>query len=627
MTDEELQRVADQVFTKLESRFHALDGVVGARGAKGEDGKQGERGLPGRDAQDGKDGKAGDSSRLIIVYKVTETDSSPGNPTGGTWDYLTNTVTPPAGWTESAPNHESGYLWSAQAVFSSNGTQLQAWTQPIRLNGKDGGDGEDASDIEYVYKLTKNKDEIPSVPTNSPDISDFTGDWSDNPHGITEEMKAEWMCSRLKQADGKWGNWIGPTLWSVWGSAGKDGDGVQYVYKTTEDKEPPEDIAQSDNEQLNEFIPQGWTDDPTGVSEEVPFEWVSKRKFDGTNQVWGEWSKPKLWASWGKKGDTGLSATFRYQSMVKYAEKPVIEDRKRPEPGDQWQKLVPELEEGKVIWACQALVYEDGSVYCDESLPEDKQGWQGPWQISGADGDKGKTGPEPDYTSIVFKKSDLKPAKPTGTSIADPGDGWQVTVPVETSEGNWWGCWGRVTHVDNPEYDEDAGDEQEVEEVITSVEWGDPLPLNGNMGNPCILASFQAKANHSGTTWGMNEKSLNTAISDVNVTYNNSLATVTLTPKAGYQVKVTSANANIGTTHSFTCKDSTEKRYRSNAGFYSCHVLIDNSTNGSPKIYVQAFAQENKNNDSSYNYLWTNNKNQSSYTMTIYGTVIRTATA
>ena len=625
MTDEELQRVADQVFTKLESRFHALDGVVGARGAKGEDGKQGERGLPGRDAQDGKDGKAGDSSRLIIVYKVTETDSSPGNPTGGTWDYLTNTVTPPAGWTESAPNHESGYLWSSQAVFSSNGTQLQAWTQPIRLNGKDGGDGEDASDIEYVYKLTKNKDEIPSVPANSPDISDFTGDWSDNPHGITEEMKAEWMCSRLKQADGKWGNWIGPTLWSVWGSAGKDGDGVQYVYKRTKEKEV-DDIAESDNEQLNEFIPTGWKDDPIGVTEEEPYEWVSKRKFNGTNQIWGEWSKPKLWAVWGKKGDTGLSATFRYQSMVKYAEKPVIEDRKRPEPGDQWQKLVPELEEGKVIWACQALVYEDGSVYCDESLPEDKQGWQGPWQISGADGDKGKTGPEPDYTSIVFKKSDLKPARPTGTSIADPGDGWQVTVPVETSEGNWWGCWGRVTHVDNPEYDEDAGGEQEVEEVITSVEWGDPLPLNGNMGNPCILASFQATTNGNSTLNISNTQSKHVGVSTITTTVNEGLVTITLTPTAGYQIKVTSANANVGSTKNFTGKTGkSDIDYNKSAGNFSCHTLIG-SNNGNPCIYLTAFAPGGHDNRTSHTYKWDGSC-QTSCCVTIFGTVIRTATA
>lgn len=627
MTDEELQQIADKVFAKLESKFHAIDGVVGARGAKGEDGKQGERGLPGRDAEDGKEGKAGLSTRLVIVYQLTETDRSPANPSGGSWDFESNKVTPPEGWSESAPNHESGYLWSSQAVFASDGRQLQAWTQPIRLNGKDGGDGEDALDIEYVYKLTKNKDEIPSVPANDPDVDDFTGDWSDNPHGLTEEMKAEWMCSRLKQEDGTWGNWIGPTLWSVWGSAGKDGDGVQYVYKTTEDKNPPEDITEEDNENLNEFIPAGWTDDPSGVSEEVPFEWVSKRKFDGTNQAWGEWSKPKLWASWGQKGDTGLSATFRYQAMVKTAEKPVIENRKAPEPGDQWQKLIPELLPNMTLWACQALTYEDGSIYCDTSLPEEKQGWQGPWQITGADGERGKPGPEPDYTKIVFKQSQFKPAKPTGESPDQPGDGWQTTVPVETANGNWWGSWCQVTHVANPEYDED-NDMETVEDMLTSVKWGDPLPLNGNMGNPCVLASFQASTPTNTKNWSM-VKSMNMAISDVSVNYNGTLATITVKPSAGYSIQVTSANANIGTTGKVTCKETTQLTdkgsLKNGEGMYAAHVLIDSNNDAvtGTKIYLQAHAQSNHNNGSNRYYNW-DGVNATSYTMTIFGTATRT---
>lgn len=626
MTDEELNKVAEQVYQKLESKFHALDGVVGARGAKGDDGKQGERGLPGRDAVDGKEGKAGLSTRLVVVYKLTDTDQSPGNPTGGTWDYESNVVTPPADWSESAPNHESGYLWSSQAVFSSNGQQLQAWTQPIRLNGKDGGDGEDASDIEYVYKLTKNKDEIPSVPANDVHTDDFTGDWSDNPHGITEEMKAEWMCSRLKQTDGTWGNWIGPTLWSVWGSTGKDGDGVQYVYKQTKDKNPPNDITEVDNEQLNEFIPTGWFDDPQGVSEEMPFEWVSKRKFDGINQVWGDWSKPKLWASFGMKGDTGLSAKFMYQDCIKGVDAPVIEDRKKPNPGKQWQELVPyPLEPQHVIWACQALIDGDGKVWCDETQAEDKQGWQGPWIITGADGEQGEVGPEPDYVVIVFQQSELKPEKPTSNDPKNPGGNWSNTAPVDTTNGNWWGCWGNVQHVDNPEYEAKKAaakkEEDVIEKQIKTINWGDPLPLNGNMGNPCILASFQVtniNGTKSGTITSTNG-STNIGVQSVSYAMSGPKLEVTVTAKAGYTVKITSANCNIGTTKWATCKETKRTGQRSGGSMHAAHVLIENSSTN--KIYCQSWAQGNKDNDTSYNYEWGDW--QTSFNMTIFGTVTR----
>lgn len=624
MADDELSKIADQVFEKLKSRFHALDGVVGARGAKGEDGRQGERGLPGRNAQDGAPGKQGESTRLVVVYKLTETAESPANPQGGHWDYETNTVTPPHDWSESAPNHESGYLWSSQAVFSSNGNQLQAWTQPIRLNGKDGGDGEDASDIEYVYKLTTNEKTIPDVPANDHNVDDYTGNWSDNPHGITETMRAEWMCSRLKKADGTWGNWIGPTLWSVWGSAGKDGDGVQYVYKQTETNSC-DPITAVDNENLNEFIPPGWKDDPIGVTEEMPFEWVSKRKFDGTTQTWGNWSVPKLWASWGKKGDTGLSATFRYQAMVKDAEKPVIENKKAKEPGGEWSKLIPELEPGKTLWACQALVYEDGSVFCDESLPDEKRGWQGPWQITGADGEQGKTGPEPDYPAIVFKQSDERPAKPTGNDVKQPGDSWSPTVPADTKNGNWWGCWGQVTHQQSPE---DEGEE----DVVTSVEWGTPLPINGNMGNPCVLVSLQATCAQgtSGSWW----KSLESkAIGVGNVTVSKATkfkGLVTITPAAGYEVKVTSANFNAGDVKSSNgsrIKSGDEHKCDGTSFMYAPHVYIENHSNGSKKseITLVAFCQRDKNNDSLWAVNW-DGSNLNSFTLTVFGTVNYTGT-
>jgi hypothetical protein len=88
--------------------------------------------------------------------------------------------------------------------------------------------------------------------------------WTDHPTGVSESNQYEWMCVRTK-TDDLWSDWNGPTVWSKWGANGKDGDGVEYIYKrTTTNLSPdrPTEVSQEDD-----FVPEGWTDDPTGVNE------------------------------------------------------------------------------------------------------------------------------------------------------------------------------------------------------------------------------------------------------------------------------------------------------------------------------------------------------------------------
>ena len=76
------------------------------------------------------------------------------------------------------------------------------------------------------------------------------------------------------------------------GKSGKNGDSVEYIYRCTEIGKAPNAPA-SVNADKN--VPSGWTDAPSGVSDEYPFEYVStRRQSDG---VWGAWSTPTLWAN------------------------------------------------------------------------------------------------------------------------------------------------------------------------------------------------------------------------------------------------------------------------------------------------------------------------------------------
>ena len=88
-------------------------------------------------------------------------------------------------------------------------------------------------------------------------------------------------------------------------SFGKDGKGIEYIFKRTTDSTPPENPTPSDwstnAEYLRtdkEYIPSGWTDDPTGVDAVNLYEWVSKRV--STNGHWGAFSEPAEYAHFGK---------------------------------------------------------------------------------------------------------------------------------------------------------------------------------------------------------------------------------------------------------------------------------------------------------------------------------------
>ena len=88
-------------------------------------------------------------------------------------------------------------------------------------------------------------------------------------------------------------------------SFGKDGKGIEYIFKRTTDSTPPSNPTPSDwstnAEYLRtdkEYVPSGWTDDPTGVDAVNLYEWVSKRV--SVNGHWGAFSEPAEYAHFGK---------------------------------------------------------------------------------------------------------------------------------------------------------------------------------------------------------------------------------------------------------------------------------------------------------------------------------------
>ena len=465
---------------------------AGRTGDAGKDGKDGQDGKDGKDGIDGVPGIDGDTTRVVIAYKSTKTIQRPDTPVGGSWDYDTNTITYPEGWSGSDSN-PNGYVWMSTATFSSKGTIVVPWSTPVRLTGADGHDGADGSNIEFVYKLTITSLVIPTKPTGNSQTEAIRQGWTDHPTGISEQYQCEWVCSHTLQTDGTWSEWSDPTIWSKWGVNGKDGDGVEYIYQRTKLPASPQEITDNNPDQ-DEYIPQSapgeqpWTDDPKGVTQELQYEWVSKRKYKGDTHKWGNFSSPALWAKWGDNGQDGNHLRVMYTKTSGSDVKPRDPDRLNINPGSIWGVGMPTATGKEAIWGIQALVTFDNKLVIDESLPEEERGWQGPYLITGVPGLDGNNF---NYQVEAFKQSQTQPEKPTSNDPYNPGDGWVLTPDMST--GIWWKSvalvqgetgsvieWGAVVKV--------TGQGVVIKGTLDST---DNLPTEGNqIGDGWVIDGF-----------------------------------------------------------------------------------------------------------------------------------------
>lgn len=465
---------------------------AGRTGDAGKDGKDGKDGQDGKDGIDGVPGIDGDTTRVVIAYKSTKSIERPDTPVGGSWDYDTNTITYPEGWSGSDSN-PNGYVWMSSATFSSKGTIVVPWSTPVRLTGADGHDGADGSNIEFVYKLTVTSLVTPTKPTGNSQTEAIRQGWTDHPTGISEQYQCEWVCSHNLQTDGSWSEWSSPTIWSKWGVNGKDGNVVEYIYQITKLPASPKEITDNNPDQ-DEYIPQSapgeqpWTDNPTGVSKEFQYEWVSQRKYKGDTHKWGNFSSPSLWAKYGDNGQDGQHLRVMYTKTSGSDVKPRDPDRLNINPGSIWSVGMPTATGKEAIWGIQALVTFDNKLVIDESLPEEERGWQGPYLITGVPGLDGNNF---NYQVEAFKQSQTQPEKPTSNDPYNPGDGWVLTPDMST--GIWWKCialvqgetgtvieWGAVVKV--------TGQGVIIKGTLDST---DDLPTSGNeIGDGWVIDGF-----------------------------------------------------------------------------------------------------------------------------------------
>lgn len=234
----------------------------------------------------GANGKNGvNGSTFYFIY--TAASSAPSTPTFTDPTSLIGQSV----WSLKPPTPTSGkFVYMSQAMLNARTNTFGKWSTPIRITGLNGENGADGTDIEFIY--LRNTGDTPSKPASVNKDDYVPSGWTDSPSGITATYQYEWVCVRTKPSgSGTWSAFSTPVIWAKWGDKGTDGDGMEYIFQRTEvETAPSTPFIFSPNAG---FVPSGWTDEPSGVSADYPFEWVSMRK--KTNGVWGGFSEPTLW--------------------------------------------------------------------------------------------------------------------------------------------------------------------------------------------------------------------------------------------------------------------------------------------------------------------------------------------
>lgn len=222
------------------------------------------------------------------------------------------------------------YVWQIQRFVNPDGTTTE-WNNIIRLTGADGKDGEDGNSIEFLY-ARNSTGKIPQKPADN-QIDDWTGtgpdgtEWTDNPQGVTPNIIYEYVCQRYKdKATQLWEPYSNPGIWARYTERGKDGDGYEYIYirQSTWKSQgqlnpssdpvyiadgniyPPADV-ESDAYQTDDYVPNGYSDNPETVNSSIKYQYVWARKKE--NGKWKAWKNGSLWTNFAVDGEQGEPGT------------------------------------------------------------------------------------------------------------------------------------------------------------------------------------------------------------------------------------------------------------------------------------------------------------------------------
>lgn len=310
--------------------------------------------------------------RLVLIDKITEvTDDD----TTDIYNIVKYRGIPFAGAVEGWMTRKAS-IGDAYIMLSDdesiNGclyvAQDEGWQNVGRIKGDKGDIGDDGESaylhIKYAKSLTEN-------------------DWSDN----NGEMPSAYIGVYADNDP------VDQLVWSLYSWSkwqGEDGFGYEYIYKRTSSATAPN--TPTEQSQNDDFVPSGWTDDPTGVDASNMYEWVCYRK--KTQGVWGAFigsasdnTKAALWAKYGQTGAKGDYTEIRFAKNGSTTTPPLLSVYSTAPSG--WTITTPSVSVGEYLWMTSAKKSAAGVLLTTWSTPVRVSG------INGMKGDKGEDGSSP----------------------------------------------------------------------------------------------------------------------------------------------------------------------------------------------------------------------------------------
>ena len=160
---------------------------------------------------------------------------------------------------------------------------------------------------------------------------------------------------------------------------GSDGKDYEYIYVRSTTETTPSTPATS---QTDDYVPSGWTDDPSGVTATYKYEYISTRqKINGT---WSAFSAPVIWARYAADGATGQTgATGRgIDNVVKRYLATSASSGVTSSSGSWSYSMVSPTSTNKYLWCWTNTYYTDGTYDIDYEIIA----------VCGQDGSSGSSG-------------------------------------------------------------------------------------------------------------------------------------------------------------------------------------------------------------------------------------------
>lgn len=277
--------------------------------------------IVGEDGTDGADGADGDYTDYSFSYSAALTTADPSTAPS---DVTT--------WYDAPPAAESGkFLWVRISKMhydpddpsaDANG-YITVSTTYARIEGERGTNGV------AIYKWEPSENPAPDVPqdTSYPPLAS-TGWYSS---ATTRPGDGYYLWMSIGNLDGgSVDAWSTPVRISGdKGSPGEDADDREWIYfrnttasygtapaSITTGEVSPGGVADGEDTDKDQadWVPNGWSDGPRGVSAQYPFEYASYRDIthDGGTTAYGAFTTPILWSHFGDRGTDGDGVEYIY---------------------------------------------------------------------------------------------------------------------------------------------------------------------------------------------------------------------------------------------------------------------------------------------------------------------------